>query len=563
MAPLNKNLISAFAGPFTAFIIFFVFILIFITATPLFSFPCFAENSNDSEDSNDIESIFEEWVKEGESFTVKGKTYLVSAGETTRSAILMGPDGVFVVEEKECVNIKDLRFCMEKFKYTIGGNITIHGRDIQQFYIVVYEPGPDVRIEMDATETDIMVGESTTITLLVKNIGDEPALGIELKASVPEQFEITDSYDLEEYGNEVFWRGSMPADSEREFSYTIKAKSRFRGSLNSSLLFKYRNKTYTKKEGIVIKANALFNVDVVAEKQNMEIGEEKRFYVYTSSNKTGKTSFNLKVEVPYEIIIQQTHFNISRGNIYEWNGSLEEGESKNFTTKFKANGAGNFSIKAALTDLSDKSNPAVEYANISIKKAEPSIYFVYANISIGENSTIKVYMRNPNKYAALKDINIYFESPYANKTGYIATFSPMQYDNILTASFVPLDKKFNVKIAITYRLAGVKYNITKEEEILTEAEKEEEKGEKEEVNFTSEEATPEQKIERQSLIESINKKIETANTIQYIVNLFQKIRKFDFFNIQRFIFNTGETEKNGNNSNNKGENKNQSEPSKI
>src|SRR3989344_3135018 len=157
--------------------------------------------AQDEEETDEEDFIFAEWVVQGGSFDVNGKTYAVSAGATTQSAILMGPSGIYVLQETECRTIDNLKFCMEDFKYTVGGDVVVHGSDTQEFYITATEPGADMSIDRDITP----------------------------------EFQITNSYGLEQYGNKLSWRGSLPADFEKTFSYTIQAKSRYSGKIIAKL----------------------------------------------------------------------------------------------------------------------------------------------------------------------------------------------------------------------------------------------------------------------------------------------------------------------------------------
>src|SRR3989344_3075033 len=111
------------------------------------------DNTTNTSDTGDVieeideeGAIFTQWVKEGQTFAVGGKQFGVAAGDTTTSVILMGDEGVFVIEKDYCKLIGKLNFCLKSFKYSIGGDIVIHGSDTQEFYIVVFEPGPVLQI---------------------------------------------------------------------------------------------------------------------------------------------------------------------------------------------------------------------------------------------------------------------------------------------------------------------------------------------------------------------------------------------------------------------------------
>lgn len=422
----------------------------------------------DSEDEEEPEKdyIFDEWVKEGESFNVNGKDYLVAAGETMQSAIIMGPTGVYVIDSTNCITIGKLRFCLEDFKYSVGGDIIVHGSDTQEFYITVYEPGAIMSIDRDISSSNMLVGESAEVTIELINTGDEAATGMTYTEEVPSEFEITNTYSLEQYGNKLVWKGAMPANSKKTMSYNIKAKARYNQVVVATLTYKSGTAMKETTNSLGFKANALFTLNFNADKFEIETGEENRFYVTLKNSKDTESTFDLVIIVPENLEIAASHINTTSGNNLTWSGSLEGGEDKSFTTAVKSLSPGIAAIKATANDIADPSNPITKYFNITVLSNEPGIYFIHNDIFSKNYSEIKVYLKNPNTYVSIKDIDITVESPFFNKTAHANEFKPKEYNQILSAAFTPDEPgKLNVKAEVTYKIGDSTFKKTKEEAI--------------------------------------------------------------------------------------------------
>ncbi|HLC98740.1 MAG TPA: hypothetical protein VJC00_01915 [Candidatus Nanoarchaeia archaeon] len=480
--------------------------------------------AQDEEETDEEDFIFAEWVVQGGSFDVNGKTYAVSAGATTQSAILMGPSGIYVLQETECRTIDNLKFCMEDFKYTVGGDVVVHGSDTQEFYITATEPGADMSIDRDITEDNLMIGESADVTITLMNSGEEAAVGLYYLEEIPPEFQITNSYGLEQYGNKLSWRGSLPADFEKTFSYTIQAKSRYSGKIIAKLEYKIGNITKSVTNSLALKANPLFNLGIESDKQEVDIGEETRFYAILSNMKSVASNYVIQVTVPENLEILASHFNTTEGRTLSWEGSLEDEEERTFSTAVKVLSPGTASIKATATDKSDPLNTIVEYYNITLLRSDPEIFFIRDKIIAGEKSQIKVYLKNPNPYLSITGINISVESPYFNKTASAKEFKPKEYNQILIADLEPEETgSFTISAVVSYKLKGDSYTASKQETIkIVEEEEEEPPAEPAEPNAT--EGTAE------NTTEEIEGERERKSVLPFLGKSFDFFRRyFDFF----------------------------------
>ena len=409
-------------------------------------------------------AIFAQWVKEGQTFTVAGKQFGVAAGDTTTSVILMGDEGVFVIEKDYCKLIGKLNFCLKSFKYSIGGDIVIHGSDTQEFYIVVFEPGPVLQIQRDIDNNDLMEGDSGTVTIDIVNSGADPATGMEYTETIPPEFEITNTYDIDQYGNTLKWMGSMPGEFTRSFSYTIKARSRYSGTVTATLKYRVGDAVKQITDDMGLRAKALWNMNLDADKTELESGEETRFYVLLENNADTEQEIDLKIEVPGNLNIEATQFNSTSGNTMFWNGTIPVGEELKFATAVKVKYPAKTQIKA--TAAGGIGTPVVKYLNLTVETNDPQIYFIHGDIFNLNKSQLKIYIKNPDTFVSIRDLSIKVNSSLFSGEGSASEFKPKENNQILAIDFTPEQPgRYPVTAELTYKVGGQTLTVTKTENI--------------------------------------------------------------------------------------------------
>lgn len=464
-------------------------------------------------------SIFAQWVKEGQTFSVEGKQLSVAAGDTTTSVILMGEEGVFVIEKNYCKLIGKLNFCLKEFKYTIGGDVVIHGSDTQEFYVVVFAPGPILQIQRKIDNNDIMAGDSGTVTIDIVNSGADPAMNMEYTEVVPSEFEITNTYDIDQYGNTLRWTGSMPGEYTKSFSYTVKARSTYSGTVIATLKYKVGDAVKQITDDMGMKAKALWNMNLDADKTELESGEETRFYVLFSNNAETEQEINLKIEVPGNLNIEATQFNSTSGNTIFWNGTIPVGEDIKFSTAVKVKYPAKTQIKATATG--GIGAPVVKYLNMTIATNEPQIYFIHGDIFNLNKSQLKIYIKNPDTFVSIRDLSIKVSSDILNGEGSANEFKPKENNQILAIDFTPEQPgKYPVTAELTYKVGGQTLTVTKTEDIEVIEGK------------AVEEKLPEPKPEEpkpKELTAEEKAKISRIENLQRRVSWFDKIKKTILF----------------------------------
>jgi hypothetical protein len=429
------------------------------------------DNSTNSTDENEEpestideeNAIFAQWIKEGDSFTVSGKLYSAAAGDTTTSAIIMGEEGVFVIDENTCKMISKLNFCLKEFQYSIGGDVVIHGSDTMRFYLVVLEPGPVLKIEREIDNDELMVGDSGKVTIDIINSGSDPATGMEYTEIVPPEFDITNTYGLEQYGNTLKWTGAMPAEYTKSFSYNIRAKERYSGTVTATLKYKVGEAIRQMTSKLGMRSKALWNINLDADKTDLEVGEETRFYVLLENAAETDQDLNLSVEFPSTLSIEATHFNSTYGNTVSWNGTLPTGEERKFATAVKVKYPGVTQIKTTATGIG---GTVVKYFNFTIATNAPQIFFVHNDIYAMNKSQVKIYIKNIDTYSTVTNLEIKVQSALFSAEGTAKQFRPKEYSQMLVIDFTPNETgSYPVTAELTYKMGGQTLTTSKTENI--------------------------------------------------------------------------------------------------
>ncbi|PIN86351.1 hypothetical protein COV19_05135 [Candidatus Woesearchaeota archaeon CG10_big_fil_rev_8_21_14_0_10_44_13] len=446
-------------------ILLLYFLTISLISLILIPHICLAQ---EEEESNE-DKIFDGWVTEGESFQVSGLDVYVSSGDVGGDGILSFPQKLLVIKSGNCAMVDRLNVCITEWEYLRGGSVKIHGDDKQKYHIIVTIPAPKLFISRSAENSDLEVGETTRVTGIIRNDGTEPALGIVYTETVPSQFEVSITNNIDQRGNRLVWTGSLPPGEEKKFAYNLMARSTFEGDIPAKIQYKVHNVAKEFTDDMHIEARPLINIGQKRDKRDLQYGDEDRFYITLENKRSEDADVELTVNVPKAFYVVATHINgTASSNILTWKGAIAGGQSQEFITRVRADDAGIFNINITVHGIFKDSKTAEAYEqismNVSIKDAE--LYFIPKKVKLGEESTVKVYLKNPNTYAALSDMDISASSDYFNGTIHLDKFNPLQYNDVLAFNMKPeAQGKFKCTAEITYKAGSRRFTAKKVESL--------------------------------------------------------------------------------------------------
>lgn len=444
----------------------FLGVLLVLVMFSLISAACLAQDED--EESNE-DKLFDDWVTEGSSFQVSGLDVFVSAGDSGGQGILIFPQKTLVLGAGNCGMIDRLKVCITEWEYLIGGAVKIHGDDKQKYYVVITIPAPKVSITRDPAERDLEVGQETRVTVTLLNDGTEPALSMVYTETIPPEFDITMTNNIDQQYNKLVWTGAIPPGEEKKLAYNIRAKKTFAGEIPAKLQYKVHDVEKTFYDNMHIEAASLINIGQRRDKRELQYGDEDRFYITLENRRGEDASVELTVNVPKALYVVATQVNTtSNENALLWKGDIGGGEEVELITRVRADDAGpwriNITAKSYFAD--GKIDVAQEYIdmNVSIKNAE--LYFIPKKIKKGEESTVKVYLKNPNTLAEFRDIDVSASSNHFNGTIHLEKYKPLGYNEVLAFKVKPDETgKFKAKAEISYKVGTKKFTAKKEEQI--------------------------------------------------------------------------------------------------
>lgn len=434
---------------------------------------CLAENETESSlisPEDEQNKIFEGWVTEGETFQASGLDVFVSSG-SSGEGIFLFPQKTLMLMSGKCDKVDRLRVCMYDWEYLRSGKIKTHGDDLQKFLITVAVPAPSISISRQAGETSLEVGESTRVTVTLTNGGDQPALGITYTETVPSEFSITMTNGMSQQGRDLFWHGSIPSGGEVKFAYNILAKSGFAGEINAVLEYKVNEVPKKIEDGMMMKITSLMDIGQRLDAPSMQFGEENRVYVTIENKRSEDLDADVYVTFPEELSVVASNFNKSNEGTYSWSGSMDGGSEQTFITRFKAEAVGQFKINVSVHGVfvDSKIANAQEDIDINVSVKDAELYFIPKSVKVGEESDVKLYLKNPNTLSEFSDIDVWAESDYFNGTGHLAKYRVNQYDAVLSFKVKPESTgSFKAKADATYYIGGKKFTVSKEESIKVE-----------------------------------------------------------------------------------------------
>ena len=417
--------------------------------------------------AEDEDYLFNDWVTEGDTFDVSGLSVLVRGGVETSSAILMFPQKTVVLSEGSCSNVDSLSVCLDDWQYVKGGDVKIHGEDLHEYLIKVKVPGPEIEIERDADNGIMEIGESTKVTIIIRNNGEKAALGLYYSETIPAEFEITNTNKIIQYGNRLEWRGSIPANGAFEMEYGLRSRGSFSGRIDAVLEYASNERRLSKTDSLGLKVTSPLEVSAKLDKNPMDFKEENRVYVTVKNKRSSDADVDVSVRFPASFYIIASHLNATSSTLYEGGGTIEGGDEVTYITRFRADSPGDFIVNISAAGVfPDKTITEHKSVNVSVELKKAELYFVHSDIYAGEEAKVRLYMKNPNAYTELTDVNAKADSPYFNKTAHAAKFNPLEYNELFSTMIKPMEKgRFKMTAEASYTAGGKSYNVAAQEEV--------------------------------------------------------------------------------------------------
>src|SRR3989338_5525045 len=157
-----------------------VYFMVFATALVLMAVAARGEEGD----------IFNDWVEEGKSFAADNVVYDVMAGMNENTAIIASPTLTLALEKGKCATKEKKIYCLEDWRYKIGGTVKIHGEDTQEFNIRITPVAASLTISRSIDNKEIEKGSRGIVTIIIENTGNALATNLNYEETIPPEFSI-------------------------------------------------------------------------------------------------------------------------------------------------------------------------------------------------------------------------------------------------------------------------------------------------------------------------------------------------------------------------------------
>jgi len=365
------------------------------------------------------ELMHDVWHEHNDNFTLDNIYYKIKAGGTFNKVVISAGEHIVVIENGTCIDKANRSFCLADLKYPPVDLHKEYDPDDYEYKVQVWYYLANLSINKDIEERELLIGESIRVKIELKNDGSIPASGIYFKDvyfsdSYPDFFISNVVGGCTYSKHNITWTGSLKPTQTKKCSYDLKAvKATTFSSVAKVIYFVgIGNKTRTAESMTItitvpeyeIKTNRSINTTSV------NIGEEIQ-YNATISNIVGDRKFNtvkFASFLPKGIeAISYTGWNSYSGNILRWTGSLEENESKNFSSILKVNYGGENTIRTNLNyNVAEIIRIIDEYDNVTgiMDQLQISYISLPNSITEGKSGKLNVNLINPSSIHEFKNI---------------------------------------------------------------------------------------------------------------------------------------------------------------
>ncbi|MBI2143796.1 hypothetical protein HYU17_01430 [Candidatus Woesearchaeota archaeon] len=409
-------------------------------------------------------------VLSGQTITVEDDSFTIYLSSRNNEILADYGKGSLFIKNNSCESTGIARICLDNIAYNIDERaykIRVRGISL----------APAMTITREVSKSEFLVGDEAVFTVKLKNTGGI-ARNITFEERLPGEFEMTDADGITLQPGLALWKGKLDEGQEVTFSYRVKAKEIFDGSLVASLSYfdglrikkAYSSAASLSTSAPLILSTAIGDNDIIiGEKSNLTINLTNRLpenavaavqVIFDPGLKVVSMPYGVSrisplsyiwpVEIP--VVTNRTtnasnlsnvRINVSRDWFFEFRG-VKAGHSSirvNASYRPKSEGA-----ESAMKHVPERK----QSISVSNKGVIVRTSLKEASIESNQAKKAKVWLQNLNPYTELRNVTVnistdllylpdaffgtvapqqqilladkYFYAPQVNKsTGYIIT----------------------------------------------------------------------------------------------------------------------------------------------
>lgn len=438
-------------------------------------------------EDEDKEEIYSGTFEHAGETTIGGEKFIFSITNIDKVYFKLPSGSGIVVPNQSCELIEDYDICVEDIIWSSYDAML--EQDFYEASIKIYEffaDAADLALTREITNTDILIGETTDITVNIKNDGKKKATNVVYSDPIPSIFTIrrVDDCVLEKTNadlNTIKWTGSLNINQEITCYYILLAQNQT--TFESKASIKYDNgveiittdsetKTITVQEYQIRISHNLSNLTVNV---NEEFTLNINLINVNEDSEIKVNPFNLVIPPNLEIVSYSRKL-VKNGRELKWDHTLRAGDSISFDFTLKGLFARNYTLKPkAKFTINNKVKENEQIITINIEGGKVYISPKFSDkILSSEKSSIKVEAINPSSDSSFEDLVLTIESSLpdfntvVNELGDINTLKSLVIENIpFTAPTVVVDTNYTFTFSLSYTSEHGQILSTKHEETIT------------------------------------------------------------------------------------------------
>ncbi|MBI2581349.1 hypothetical protein HYV85_06140 [Candidatus Woesearchaeota archaeon] len=378
-----------------------------------------------SEDALALTTAVDTWVISGQTINVEGQSFAIYLSSRANEIAADYGKGSLFVKNNSCDAAGIARICLDNVQYDITDRvykIKIRGISL----------APVISIARETSKSEFLVGDTTTFTVTLKNTGGF-ARNVTFEERIPKEFEMTEAYGIPLNQDTAVWNGNLDESGTVSFSYTVKAKEAFDGSLIPSMTYfdglKLKTVYSTK---LALKTSSPLTLATIVGKSEVFIGQGNNITINLSSRLPETAVVGIEVIFDPGLKVVSWPYGAKNSSQFNYVLSSEIPRVYNQTTnasnltgwlntskawffEFKATNTGNskIQVKANYRPQGEGNASAVKVLPVSAQSVLVTNKGVIVRMSLKEvtlesnqGRRAKVWLQNLNSYAGLRNVYV-------------------------------------------------------------------------------------------------------------------------------------------------------------
>ncbi len=409
--------------------------------------------------------IFSGDVEDQESWEAGGHTFKADYNIGNAKLLFEIDNLREILEVAECAYRDNIKVCFDDVELDVTDTV-------ESITVSIYDITPSIEITRTFSDTSLLLGDDTEVTVTLTNDGDAVATNVVYTDSYPSSIEVR-SFD----SNSAIWAGSISSGESESFKYKLRAKSVIEYESVATVSHVYDGKKITdESDSETIEVKAPYELDIELNKERAKRNELVLLNI-TFENKDDTDDLiihDLEIKQSYLVKVNEFSDGFSEAEgVYTYSGIINEDDSESFMVKLYSGRNAEHYIDIS---YDFKIGNIIVKDNIK-KEFEVGLSSVYAVINVtpekvlaGDSLAVKVQLKNDGETSVTgADVKIesdLFDVVESNDNTVAAGGLKSILDNKPNVPEVESETTYNIKVTGSYVEDGETYSFENNKEVV-------------------------------------------------------------------------------------------------